>query len=456
MDRIVIVGGGISGLSLAYALLESEPSADVVVFESEKRPGGKIWTEKVNGFLCEGGVNGFLDNRPKTLELASKLLINPLRSSDAARKRYVFSDGKLNLLPESPLSFLTSDLLSLYGRLRVMYEFFAPRGGSDDETLADFARRRLGKEAYEKLIDPMASGIYAGNPESLSLKSCFPKIFNLEEKYGSLIKGMIKLQREAKKSGNQKIGAGPGGTLTSFHDGMGMMVDSLKSSLKERLRAGSKVVSVERKNKGYAVHLSDGMVVETEILVIASPAYSAAEILKNLDRPLSSVLSEIPYPSVSVVCFGYRKERIAHKLDGFGFLIPYKERRKILGSLWDSSIFPGRAPDGYALLRSMMGGARASEIAMQDDSRLIDVVAEELKDIMDIKVQPDFVKIYRHEKAIPQYNIGHDRKLKAVDEMLLKYKNLYLTGNAYRGIGVNDCIENSYKLAGTIIRKEEI
>ena len=456
MDRIVIVGGGISGLSLAFTLLESEPSADIAVFESEKRPGGKIWTEKVNGFLCEGGVNGFLDNRPKTLELASKLLINPLRSSDAARKRYIFSEGKLNLLPESPVSFLTSDLLSLYGRLRVMYEFFAPRGGSDDETLADFARRRLGKEAYEKLIDPMASGIYAGNSESLSLKSCFPKIFNLEEKYGSLIKGMIKLQREAKKSGNQKIGAGPGGTLTSFHNGMGMMVDSLKSSLKERLRAGSKVVSVERKNKGYAVHLSDGMVVETEILVIASPAYSAAEILKNLDRSLSSILSEIPYPSVAVVCFGYRKERIANKLDGFGFLIPYKERRKILGSLWDSSIFPGRAPEGYALLRSMVGGARASELAIQDDGRLIDIVAEELGHIMDIKVQPDFVKIYRHEKAIPQYNIGHDRKLKAVDEMLLKYKNLYLTGNAYRGIGVNDCIENSYKLAETIIRKEEI
>ncbi|MFZ3122150.1 MAG: protoporphyrinogen oxidase [Thermodesulfovibrionales bacterium] len=463
MDRIVIVGGGISGLSLSYALLESNPSADVVIFESEKRPGGKIWTEKVNGFLCEGGANGFLDNRPKTLELASKLLINPLRSSDAARKRYVFSGGKLNILPESPLSFLTSDLLSLYGRLRVMYEFFAPsrydsqpRDSSDDETLADFARRRLGKEAYEKLIDPMASGIYAGNPESLSLKSCFPKVFKLEEKYGSLIKGMIKLKREAKKSGNQKIGAGPGGTLTSFHDGMGMMIDSMKNSLKERLRAGSKVISVERKNKGYAVHLSDGMVVEAEIVVIASPAYSAAEILKNLDRHLSSVLSEITYPSVSVVCFGYRKERIAHKLDGFGFLIPYRERRKILGSLWDSSIFPGRAPDGYALLRSMVGGARASEIAMQDDSRLIDIVAEELGHIMDIKVQPDFVKIYRHEKAIPQYNIGHDRKLKAVDEMLLKYRNLYLTGNAYRGIGVNDCIENSYKLAGTIIRKEEI
>ena len=468
MDRIVIVGGGISGLSLAFALLEAEPSADIVIFESEKRAGGKIWTEKVNGFLCEGGVNGFLDNRPKTLELASKLSLNPLRSSEAARKRYIFSDGKLRLLPESPLSFLTSDLLSLYGRLRVVYEFFAPKGRLDDETLADFARRRLGKEAYEKLIDPMASGIYAGNPEALSLKSCFPKIFKLEEKYGSLIKGMIKLQREAKKSksphppftkggqGGIKVGAGPGGALTSFYEGMGMMVASLKSSLKERLRAGSKVVSVERKNKGYAVHLSNGMVVEAEIVVIASPAYSAAEILKNLDRSLSSVLSEIQYPSVSVVCFGYRKERIVNKLDGFGFLIPHKERRKILGVLWDSSIFPGRAPDGYVLLRSMVGGARASGLDMQDDGRLMDLMAEELSHIMEIKTQPDFVKIYKHEKAIPQYNIGHDRKLKTIDDMLIKYENLYLTGNAYRGIGVNDCIENSYKLAGTIIRKEEI
>jgi len=456
LDRIVIVGGGISGLSLAYTLLEAGPSADVVVFESEKRAGGKILTEKVNGFLCEGGVNGFLDNRPKTLELASKLLINPLRSSAAARKRYVFSDGKLHLLPESPLSFLSSGLLSIYGRLRVMYEFFAPEGKADDETLADFARRRLGREAYEKLIDPMASGIYAGNPESLSLKSCFPKIHELEEKYGSLIKGMIKLQKEARKVGKAKVGAGPGGVLTSFYDGMGTMVDSVKKSLGERLRTGNKAVSVERKSKGYAVHLSDGMLVDADVVVIAAPAYSASEILKNLDRHLSSVLSEIQYPSVSVVCFGYKKERIAGKLDGFGFLIPYKERRKILGTLWDSSIFPGRAPEGNVLLRSLVGGARASELAMQDDGRLIDLVAEELGPIMNIKVQPDFVKIYKHEKAIPQYNISHNSKLKALDDILLKYRNLYLTGNAYRGIGVNDCIENSYKLANIIIRKEEI
>ena len=454
MDRIVIVGGGISGLSLAYAILEREPSAELTIFESGKKPGGKIWTEKVDGFLCEGGVNGFLDNKPKTIELSLKLLLNPLRSSDVARQRYIFSDNRLHLLPESPVSFFTSNLMSLYGRMRIIYEMFAPRGTADDESLAEFAKRRLGKEAYEKLIDPMASGIYAGNPETLSLKSCFPKVYDIEKKYGSLIRGMISLQKDARKTGKGKVGAGPGGALTSFYDGMGMVIDSLKKSLAEKLMTGSKVTAVEKKGKGYAVHLSDGSIVESEVLVIAAPAYSASEILKGFDKRLSSVIAEIPYPAVSVVCFGYKKERISHQLNGFGFLIPYREKSKILGTLWDSSIFPNRAPEGYVLLRSMVGGARASGLAMQDDTRLAGTVAEELKNIMGIKAQPDFVRIYRHEKAIPQYNIGHSNRLKAIDELLSKYRNLYLTGNAYRGISLNDCIENSYKLAESIIQKE--
>jgi len=456
LAKIVIVGGGISGLSLAYAILEKEPSADITIFESEKRPGGKIWTEKINGFICESGVNGFLDSKPKTIELALKLLLNPLRSSDAARKRYIFSEGKLHLLPVSPISFFSSNLLSYRGRLRILYEIFAPRGSENDESLADFAKRRLGREAYEKLIDPMASGIYAGNPETLSLKSCFPRIHELEQKYGSLIRAMIKLQKEAKKTGKAEVSAGPGGVLTSFHNGMGMIVDSLKNSLGERLRVGSRVIAVEKKSIGYAVHLSDGSIVESEILIIASPAYAASEILRNLDKHLSSIIAEIPYPSVSVVCFGYKKEKVANKVDGFGFLIPYRERRKILGTLWDSSIFPNRAPEGYALLRTMVGGARASEIAVQDDAKLIDTVTEELRSIMDINVQPDFVRVYRHEKAIPQYNIGHSSRLKTIDDMLLKHRDLYLTGNAYRGIGVNDCIDNSYKLAKSITGKEEV
>jgi oxygen-dependent protoporphyrinogen oxidase len=371
--RLVIVGGGISGLSLAYFLLEKKPSLDIVIFESEKKPGGKIWTDKADGFLCEGGVNGFLDNRPRTLELVSKLALNPLRSSDKARKRYIFSDGKLHLLPESPVSFFSSDLLSVYGRLRILWEIFAPKGSGDDETLAAFAKRRLGKEAYEKLIDPMASGIYAGDPERMSLKSCFPRIHELEQKYGSLIRAMIKLQKEAKNTG-KKVGAGPGGVLTSFSGGMGQIISTLSASLGERLKTDARVLSVDRKSDRYRVYLSDGSDIETEAVVFATPAYETSAMLRGLDKTLSSTLDEIYYPAVSVICLGYRRDKISRTLDGFGFLIPNREGRKILGTLWDSSVFPNRAPEGYVLLRSMLGGVRNSELALEDEDALMHVV----------------------------------------------------------------------------------
>lgn len=451
MGKIAIAGGGISGLSLAYFLSEKLPTAEISVFESEHRLGGKIWTDKANGFLCEGGVNGFLDNRPKTLELSKKISLDPLRSNDASRKRFVFSEKRLNRLPESPPAFLASGLLSFPGRLRVLSEMVIPGNVKEEESLADFARRRLGKEAYEKLIDPMASGIYAGNPETLSLRACFPKVYELEKNYGGLIRGMLKLQKDKKRQGKgEKVGAGPGGTLTSFYHGMGEMVDALKTVLGNRVIPGRQLVSVERQGERYLLFFSDGSTFETEALVLAVPAYEAANLLKNLDAGFSDILSEIIYPSLSVVCFGYRKDKITASLDGFGFLIPSRENRKILGTLWDSSIFPNRAPEGHVLLRSMVGGARASELAMLDDAPLTEMVLKELKDVMQIDKAPDFVRIYRHEKAIPQYTVGHLRRMKDIDDRLHQHKNLFLTGNAYRGIGVNDCIENSGKLAEKI------
>jgi len=450
--KLVIIGGGITGLSLAYFLLEKNPSFDIVVLESEKKAGGKIWTDKVNGFLCEGGVNGFLDNRPKTLELVSKLALTPLRSSDNARKRFIFSEGKLHRLPESPGAFFRSNLLSLSGRLRIIGEIFAPKGSGEDETLASFAKRRLGKEAYEKLIDPMASGIYAGDPEKMSLKSCFLKVYNLEQKYGSLIKGMLKLQKEAKKTG-KKVGAGPGGVLTSFYDGMGMMIDALSRILGGRLRTGMRAVSVDKQKDNYLVYLSDGSPLDAQAVVFAAPAFETSGMVKDIDKNLSSVLGEIPYPAVSVVCFGYKRERFKHPLDGFGFLIPGREGRRILGTLWDSSVFPNRAPEGYVLLRSMLGGVKMSDLALQDENRLADVVMAELRDIMGITTQPDFVKVYTHKQGIPQYPLGHQQRLATIDKMTSNFKRLYITGNAYRGIGVNDCIENSYTLAERIVQE---
>lgn len=450
--RIVIVGGGISGLSLAYCLLERKPDLYITVLESEEKAGGKIWSDKVDGFLCEGGVNGFLDNRPRTLELIGKLSLDSLRSSDKARKRYIFSEKKLHLLPESPRSFFTSDMLSIYGRLRILYEIFVPRKTENDETLADFARRRLGKEAYEKLIDPMASGIFAGDPEKMSLKSCFPKIYELEVQYGSLIRAMIKIQKDAKKSG-RKVGPGPGGVLTSFYDGMGTLVNGLKDHLGERLKTNCQVVSIDRKSDTYTVYLSDNSSIQTEVVIIATPAHVTSEIVKDMDKHLWLALKDIYYPAVSVVCLGYKRDTLQNPLDGFGFLIPYREKRKVLGTLWDSSIFPNRAPEGYVLLRSMIGGVRMSDLAMENEEVLVQVVTKELHDIMGIHNSPDFIKVYKHEKGIPQYFPGHEKRLGSIHEKASNFKGFYLTGNAYQGIGVNDCIENSYKLAERIFKE---
>jgi oxygen-dependent protoporphyrinogen oxidase len=339
------------------------------------------------------------------------------------------------------------------GRLRVAYEMFAPKGRKEDESLADFGRRRLGKEAFEKLIDPMASGIYAGDPEALSLKSCFPRIHQLETEYGSLIRALIRLQVEARKAGRSGPGPGPGGVLTSFYDGMETFILGLKASLGERVRSSSRVMSLTGKRDQFTLSLEDGSSMESDCVVMATPAHASSEILKDFDQALSRSLSEIPYPAVSVVCLGYKKEKIGRSLDGFGFLVPFREGRKILGTLWDSSIFPNRAPEGYVLLRTMMGGARASHLAAQDEKKLVDMVSAELGEIMGLKVQPDFARVYVHEKAIPQYTLGHQGRLETMERLLARYKGLFLAGNSYRGISVNDCIENSYRLADQLMRE---
>jgi len=443
--RLVIIGGGISGLSLAYFLSE-KPGFDVRVLEAEARPGGKIWTDRTGEFLCESGVNGFLDNKPRTLELAARLSLSPLRSSDAARKRYIYSGKRLNLLPESPPAFLKSGLMSLPGKLRIALEPFIRKGSAEDETLADFARRRLGREAYEKLIDPMASGIYAGDPEAMSLKSSFPRIHEIEQKYGSLIRGMIKLMAERKKA----VSAAPGGVLTSFPGGMQTLIDTLRERLGDRLSTTSRAVAVEKKGEGFAIHLSDGKQVEAGAVVLAVPAHQAMDILKDLAPVASRAMGAIPYPSLAVVCTGFRRDKLPGDVNAFGFLVPFREGRKILGTLFDSSIFPGRAPEGQVLLRTMLGGARASRLAEAEESKIADTALAELRDVAGVKAEPDFLRVYRHDRAIPQYTVGHSERVRRAEELAEKMKGLYVTGNALRGIGVNDCIENSHKLAEKI------
>jgi len=453
--KVGIVGGGISGLATAQAILAREPATELTVFEAGSRAGGKVETEAVPaGYLCEWGVNAFLDKSPRTLELCAEVGLSPLRGDESAKKRYVYSEGELHKLPEKPPQFLKSRLLSWPGRLRVLGEVFTGSGGKDDETLAEFGTRHLGREAFEKLIDPMASGVFAGDATRMSLKSCFPRIHEVEAEYGSLIRGLIKLQKAARRSGRKDTpGPGPGGMLTSFAGGMSELTDRLALQLGERLRLDSPVAGISREGGHYALQLQFGETETFDRVVVAAPAHAQAKMLQELSAALVTEVGAIPYPSLAVVCLGFDRQRMGPGLDGFGFLVPSRERRDILGTVVDSNVFPNRAPAGKVLLRTMVGGARNPELADLPDEALLDRVLANLRDIMGIACDPEFVSIYRHQRAIPQYLVGHAERLRIIEEELQRFPGLVLSGNAFRGVSLNDCVLNAEKTARALLQE---
>jgi oxygen-dependent protoporphyrinogen oxidase len=463
MPRIVIIGAGLSGLCTAHYLVrtlyDAGKEAEILLLEAEGVPGGKMRTIRQDGFNMEWGPNGFLTNKPHGMDLVAELGIGErlARSSDLSRKRYIFSDGALQSLPETPQAFFRSRLLSLSGRGRILLEPFAKGPPANvDESLGDFARRRLGPEALEKLIDPMVTGIFAGDPDKMSLRSCFPLIYELERNYGGLVRGMIALKRERSRQGvKSEMSAGPGGVLMSFDQGVQTLADALASLLADGLHLNVSVDRIERRGDSYALQLSERGLREemhADIVVLATPAYEAARILQPLDESLSYSLSSIPYSPITVAALGYDAETLGNPLDGFGFLIPRGERRRILGALWDSSVFPNRAPEGKALLRVMVGGVRAPALASLPEEQLLALARRELSATMGITANPVLARTFVHDRGIPQYLVGHGKRLERIDARLAAFPGLYLNSNAYRGIALNDCVLQS-RLAAERIAK---
>ncbi len=461
MKKTIIIGGGISGLATAWLLRSKAQAAgkelEITLLEKEERPGGKIRSIKADGYVCEWGPNGFLDSKPQTLDLCRAIGVeeNLHRSNDNARKRFIFSGGKLNQLPDGGPAFLKSGLISWPGKLRLAMEptpFITPAPVGVDETLAAFGRRRLGKEALDKLIAPMVSGIFAGDPETMSLISCFPRIAELEREYGGLIRAMIMLGKKKKQDiAAGKVvssAAGPGGVLTSFREGIQYLSDALATSLGGMVKPGVTVTSVSKGDSvPYRVKCSDGSEYESDQVIVASPAFATADMLDGLDSGIAGTLRQIPYASMTVVCFGYSSSQIKMSLDGFGYLIPKKEGRNTLGTLWDSSMFENRAPEGKVLLRSMMGGACCPQYINLSDDEVVARVKQDLSVIMGIDSAPEFVRVFRHPQAIPQYTVGHGARLQALTDLLLAHPGLILTGNSYRGIGLNDCVAAAERAA---------
>jgi len=467
--RISIVGGGISGLATAYAIESKAGKAglkiETTLLEGENRLGGKIMTRREEGYLLEWGPFGFLDNKPDTPKLISDIGLDSelLRSNDVSRKRYIFTGGELQKLPENPPAFIISNILSFGSKMKILREpWTKPAPEGKDETIAEFTERHLGKEVVAKLIDPMATGIFAGSADTLSLKSCLPVMDELEkEGGGSLFKAMVR-RRKKKKAALSNLSVGErrargaaemgSGILTSFKEGMEMLTSGVGRSLQANIISQAKVERIEKDSGSWNIILADSKgTVTADIVVLAVPSYAAADIIKEVDDTLFDLLRGIPYVGVNVINLGYDLAGLGHDLDGFGFLIPGQEKRKILGAIWSSSVFNGFAPDGKGSIRVMLGGSKNPDVADYDDDTTLLTVQQGLKETMGISADPEFVNIIRHNRAIPQYIVGHGARLEKIDERVDELKGLYLTGNAYRGIGVNDCTRNARVLAERLI-----
>ncbi|RMG56957.1 MAG: protoporphyrinogen oxidase [Deltaproteobacteria bacterium] len=463
MKRVVVVGGGISGLATAIYLellaAERDFPLSVTVLEKEPLPGGKMRTTRDEGYLVEWGPNGFLTNKPDTLSLVEKIGIEDrlYPSSDRARRRFLCLGGKLHLLPEKPGQFFTSPLLSAAGKLRVLLEpFIPPAPPGKEETLAEFARRRLGQEALEKLIEPMAAGIYAGNPEEMSLRHCFPLVHSLEKEHGSLIRGMLAKVKERKKRGESaSASAGPGGVLTSFDGGVQTLVEEIAAKTGCRMVTGAGVNALERNPAGFFLvrgsREGEDFSLEAEAVVVSTPAYSASRIAAALDPDLSHALSSIPYAPISVVAASFDRAGLEETLNGFGYLVPRREGRKVLGVLFDSSIFPNRAPEGKALLRGMVGGARNPDLALLPEEDIVEIFLQEIAETLGIRKTPEKTWFFRHERGIPQYTRDHGKKLEVIRKKERENPGLFFNNNAYEGIGLNDCVRNGRLTAEKVL-----
>ncbi|MGD9486480.1 MAG: protoporphyrinogen oxidase [Calditrichaceae bacterium] len=448
----VIVGAGISGLTTARNLVKK--GIKVKILEKNSVAGGSIRTEKKDGFLVEYGPNSALETTPLLGELFKDLKIDHqmLYANEKSNNRYIVRGGKLQALPMKPLAFLKSGLFSTRAKLRLFKEpFIAPSPAETRETLAQFVERRLGKEFLDYAIDPFVAGVFAGLPEKLCVQSAFPKLYEVEQKYGSLIKGTIRGARERRKS---KETSKQRAKMFSFEDGLQTVIDALVNELGNNLVTESQITGISKmKDGGYEVsyrNREEEFLIRTKSVLLTVPAHVYEKLPFHFEVTPGAFFKTIPYPPVTMVFFGYRKKPENVNLDGFGFLIPKKENKNILGSIWSSTIFPNRAPEGGAAFTTFVGGSRQPENAMLTEDKIAEMVEEDFKSLMGINQKPDVVVIKRWEQAIPQYNLEHIEMIGSVEKFEKKNPGMFISGNFRGGISVADCVKQADAMSLTV------
>jgi oxygen-dependent protoporphyrinogen oxidase len=450
-NKTVIIGAGISGLTTAFLL--NKLGCDVTVLEKKKEPGGSIETVFEKGFLFDKGPNSALETHPLIGKMIDELNLKDqlVYANKEANKRYILKNNQLHALPMSPTAFLKTRLFSPAAKLRLLAEPFI--GRSKDgyyQSISEFVTRRLGKEFLDYAINPFVAGVYAGNPEELSVKSAFPKLYELEEKYGGLIVGTIRSIRERKRRAEKSKQSAK---MLSFKDGMQVLPKAIARHLSGKVKFQSDVTSIKKIIGGYQINFTvegEQQSLNCDKIISTVPAYIASNLFAHFDEKLPKHLNEIYYPPVLALFLVYKKEFIRRPLDGFGFLIPSKEKKSFLGAIWSSVIFPNRSDDSTAVFTLFAGGARNPEIGSIDKEILIGKVKKEFEEIMKISGEPELQTYKYWSKAIPQYNIGYIEHEKYFDEFEKNNPGLLLSGNYRGGISVGDCIKNAKEVADKV------
>lgn len=444
---VIVVGGGISGLAAAWRL--QRRGVRVVVLEAAPRAGGTIGSTREHGCLLESGPNSTLETTPLIGELIGELGIagERIAAQPAARSRYILRDGRLIALPLSPLAFFATPLFSVGAKLRLLREPFIGRGArAADESVADFVRRRLGTEFLDYAVNPFVAGVYAGDPETLSVQAAFPRLFELEQKYGSLIRGQLLGARERERNPDQSKQAA---AMLSFRDGMQTLTDAIARRL-ARIEFNAEAVRIVPGEKGYGVTVNDAAGernYRARAVLLATPAQAAARLTAPFAPQAAAALAAIPYPPVAVVVSAYRREGIAHPLDGFGFLVPQRERRLVLGTIFSSTLFGQRAPAGLALLTTFIGGMRQPELAQREEGEIAGFAQAELAALLGAPASADFVRVTRWPRAIPQYTLGHLDRIARIEQAESDFPGLFFCANYRGGIAVGDCIKSAARAA---------